>query len=736
MKRSTDRILTTHAGSLPRPPDLTRMMWDLLDEKPVDQDKLATRVQEAVVEVVGKQREAGIDIVSDGEMSKVGFSNYVMQRYSGFANRAQFVATDLGDFPGHHQQAVRRERGRPPSRHAQRRGTDRAARQGRGAARHRQLQGGARRRHRRTTAFIAAVTPGQMLFNFPNLYYPSDAAYLEAAAKALSYEYKAIVDAGFNLQLDAPDLPMRAHCFTGGVGTADMKTYVPMAIEAMNEATRGLPPDKVRLHLCWGNYAGPHHHDVELKEIIEPVLKTNAGFIYFEAANPRHAHEWEVWEQVKIPDGKALIPGVIDTLTNHVEHPRLVAQRIETFAAHRRQGERDRRHRLRLRHLRRLVGLRPEGGVAQAQGAGGWRRDRLGAALEIAHPVAVTSLATKRIAWEGHAMSAESAHEYPVLIAGGGLVGLSAAMFLAQHNVSSLAIERLSGASQLPRAAFFHMRTIELFRAAGIEAEVREQSLKEFMPEGAIVLMDTLAGKQLAAFIPSLNEGVDALSPCRRLFVTQPGLEPILRRRAEMAGARVLDGHEVIGVEQDADGVTVTAREESSGREIRLRAKYLIGADGAHSKVRDLLGIEFDGRGVFSNSMTIYFRAEPRALAAEQAAERDLHRQSGAGRFLPHGQGLPVRVPVREHGRRSQAESGRCVECVGRRQRAAADRLRARRRRRSQSAGQDRRHCALARDLRCGAPLPGRPRVPCRRRRPSDAAERRLRRQHRNPRRT
>ena len=206
-------------------------------------------------------------------------------------------------------------------------------------------------------------------------------------------------------------------------------------------------------------------------------------------------------------------------------------------------------------------------------------------------------------------MSDESAHEYPVLIAGGGLVGLSAAMFLAQHNVSSLAIERLSGASQLPRAAFFHMRTIELFRAAGIEAEVREQSLKEFTPEGAIVLMDTLAGKQLAAFIPSLNEGVDALSPCRRLFVTQPGLEPILRRRAEMAGAKVLNGHEVIGVAQDADGVTVTAREESSGREIRLRSKYLIGADGAHSKVRDLLGIEFDGRGVFSNSMTIYFRA-------------------------------------------------------------------------------------------------------------------------------
>ncbi len=331
MKRSTDRILTTHAGSLPRPPDLTRMMWDLLDEKPVDQDKLATRVQEAVVEVVGKQREAGIDIVSDGEMSKVGFSNYVMQRYSGFANRTQFVATDLGDFPDIiNKLFVENEGGRHlvmPNVEGPIELRDKDAVQ-RDIANFKAALDGASP----NDAFIAAVTPGQMLFNFPNRYYPSDEAYIEAAAKALSVEYKAIVDAGFNLQLDAPDLPMRAHCYTGGVGTADMKTYVPMAIEAMNEATRGLPAEKVRLHLCWGNYAGPHHHDVELKEIIEPVLKTNAGFIYFEAANPRHAHEWEVWEQAKIPDGKALIPGVIDTLTNHVEHPRLVAQRIETFA--------------------------------------------------------------------------------------------------------------------------------------------------------------------------------------------------------------------------------------------------------------------------------------------------------------------------------------------------------------------------------------------------------------------
>jgi 2-polyprenyl-6-methoxyphenol hydroxylase-like FAD-dependent oxidoreductase len=199
--------------------------------------------------------------------------------------------------------------------------------------------------------------------------------------------------------------------------------------------------------------------------------------------------------------------------------------------------------------------------------------------------------------------------EVPVLFAGGGLVGLSTAMFLAQHGIASLAVERLVGGSPVPRAAFFHMRTIEMFRSAGIEEKVKTQSQMEFEPEGAVVLMDTLAGKQLAGLIPSLNEGVEALSPCRRLFVTQPGLEPILRDRAKEAGARVIEGHEVVGLAQDADGVTVTIREVASGREQQLRAKYVVGTDGAHSKVRDLLGIEFDGRGVFSNAITIYFHA-------------------------------------------------------------------------------------------------------------------------------
>jgi 2-polyprenyl-6-methoxyphenol hydroxylase-like FAD-dependent oxidoreductase len=200
--------------------------------------------------------------------------------------------------------------------------------------------------------------------------------------------------------------------------------------------------------------------------------------------------------------------------------------------------------------------------------------------------------------------------DIPVLIVGGGLVGLSTAMFLAQHGVASVAIERLRGVSALPRAAHFHLRTLELFRSAGVEDDVRRQSEREFTPEGAIVALESLAGKQIAAFIPSLNEGVEALSPTRRLFITQPGLEPILRARAEQAGAKVMDGTELVALAQDGDGVTATVRDVDSGAEQKLRAKYVVGADGPHSKTRELLGIPFDGRGVFSNSITIYFHAD------------------------------------------------------------------------------------------------------------------------------
>ena len=207
-------------------------------------------------------------------------------------------------------------------------------------------------------------------------------------------------------------------------------------------------------------------------------------------------------------------------------------------------------------------------------------------------------------------IEAHTQEDAPVIIAGGGLVGLCTAMFLAQHGVSSIAVERLRGGSPLPRAALFHMRTLEMFRSAGIEDDIIHQSKKEFVPEGALIIMDSIAGKKIADIIPILNDGVDAISPCRRLFVSQPGLEPILRRRAKEVGAQLLEGHEVVGIDQDPVGVTVSIRDVESGNERKLRGKYLVGADGAHSKVRELLDIEFDGRGVFSNSITIYFKAD------------------------------------------------------------------------------------------------------------------------------
>jgi 2-polyprenyl-6-methoxyphenol hydroxylase-like FAD-dependent oxidoreductase len=200
--------------------------------------------------------------------------------------------------------------------------------------------------------------------------------------------------------------------------------------------------------------------------------------------------------------------------------------------------------------------------------------------------------------------------EVPVLIAGGGMVGLSAATFLAQQGVRSVALERLKASSPLPRAAFFHMRTMEMFRSVGIEDRVREQSAKEFVPEGAIVALDCVAGRKLADIIPNLNDGVDAVSPCRRLFLNQPSLEPILRERAREAGATVIQGVEVTGLRQDSSGVHVTVKDLTTGEERELHSKYLIAADGGHSRVRELLGIGYDGRGVFSNSLTIYFQAD------------------------------------------------------------------------------------------------------------------------------
>jgi 2-polyprenyl-6-methoxyphenol hydroxylase-like FAD-dependent oxidoreductase len=209
--------------------------------------------------------------------------------------------------------------------------------------------------------------------------------------------------------------------------------------------------------------------------------------------------------------------------------------------------------------------------------------------------------------------------EAPVLIAGGGLVGLSAAAFLARRGIRSIAIERLKASSPLPRAAFVHMRTMELFRSLGIEDAVRKRSAEDFVPEGAIIAMDVLSGRKLADIMPSLNEGVEALSPCRRLYVNQPSLEPVLRERALSAGAKLIQGAEVTAVQQDANGVALITKDVESGRQRKFRGAYLIAADGGHSKVLELLGIQHQGRGAFSNSLTIYFTADLSPWIAKNA---------------------------------------------------------------------------------------------------------------------
>ena len=298
MSTKPDHIMTTHGGSLPRPDDLVRMMWDKLDKKHVDVRLLEGRIKKAVFDVVRRQQEIGIDIISDGEMSKIGYANYVIERFSGFGSRAHFVLSDIADIPGMvDKMFINNE-----------------------AAQHivmLDLEGPIALRDKEAIkkdiavlkealgsrqpeqAFMAAVTPSHLLFNFANKYYKTDTEYLIAAGDALRYEYQAIIDAGFNLQLDSADLAMHAHMFSATAGQAAKPSHwIPMAIEALNYATRGLPANRCRLHLCWGNYPGPHHRDIELKDIVEPVLKANVGWIYFEAANPRHEHEWEVWEQV------------------------------------------------------------------------------------------------------------------------------------------------------------------------------------------------------------------------------------------------------------------------------------------------------------------------------------------------------------------------------------------------------------------------------------------------------
>ncbi len=333
MMPSTERFLTTHTGSLPRPDDLFRMMWAKEEGVPVEQVALAARVRHAVAEIVARQRAAGVDIVSDGELSKPSYATYVKARLAGFGGTTERLALrDLLDFPGF---AARHAAGGGPQRHARpacnapivlanRTGIDADIANMQAAIAAAGVPVG--------QAFLSAASPGVIALFFANQHYPSDEAYLEAIAEAMRPEYEAIAAAGLILQLDCPDLAMGRHIQFGDLDTASFLKMARMRVEVLNHATRNIAPERMRLHLCWGNYEGPHHRDVAIADIVATVFQARPAGISFEAANPRHAHEWRVFETVKLPAGKVLIPGVLESKSNFIEHPELVADRIGRYA--------------------------------------------------------------------------------------------------------------------------------------------------------------------------------------------------------------------------------------------------------------------------------------------------------------------------------------------------------------------------------------------------------------------
>ena len=331
MKRSTERFLTTHTGSLPRPVDLVRSMFAKEEGVPVDPTALARQIRAAVAAVVGKQVAAGIDIVNDGEMSKPSYATYVKDRLSGFAGESHpLVYQDLLDFPELGRRVFGdpgRSRRRTPACNGPIRVRDRDA-----AVTDSDNLTAALAGAKATEGFLTAASPGVISLFFHNDHYPSEEAYLYAIAEAMRPEYDAVVDAGFVLQIDCPDLAMGRHIQYADLSVAEFRKKAELHIEALNHALANIAPDRLRLHLCWGNYEGPHHCDVPLADIVETVFRAKPCGLSFEAANPRHAHEWTVFEQVKLPEGRVLIPGVIESKTNFIEHPELIAQRIGRYA--------------------------------------------------------------------------------------------------------------------------------------------------------------------------------------------------------------------------------------------------------------------------------------------------------------------------------------------------------------------------------------------------------------------
>jgi len=337
MKRSNDRILVTHAGSLARPPELMEILVKKDERQSYDRELFNKRVGEAVADVVGKQIDCGIDIVNDGEQGKSGFSRYTRERLSGVVEQptkpgyrpTSIFARDEVDFPeyfhrggrtsvGHHARVFHCTEPLKYIGHAAVKfdiDNFKAALEGTQAE----------------EAFLPAVAPGTMEHWMKNEYYPDDEAYLFAIAEAMHEEYKAIVNAGFVLQIDDPDLA-DAWQINSHMNVSEYRKYAEMRIDALNHGLRGLPLDRVRFHMCWGSYHGPHKYDIPLKDLVDLILKVHAGAYSIEASNPCHEHEWRVWEEVKLPDGKILIPGVVGHYSDFIEHPRAIADRLIRYA--------------------------------------------------------------------------------------------------------------------------------------------------------------------------------------------------------------------------------------------------------------------------------------------------------------------------------------------------------------------------------------------------------------------
>ena len=329
MKTSTDRILTTHVGSLPRSQEVTDVLFARETGEPMA--KGAAVIAAAVKEVVKKQVEAGIDLVSDGEMSKISYATYIADRLTGFGgDTPREPGLDLIEFPRILKKLA--DTGATAKYRRPRCQGEIAVKDATLARTDIDNMTAAIAESHPVEGFMNSASPGVIALFQPNDNYPTQDANLEAVAEAMRSEYEEIVASGIVLQIDAPDLGMGRHTMYKDRTETDYLSLAARHVEVLNHALRNVPADRVRMHMCWGNYEGPHHHDIPLHQLLPVVAKAKPQALLFEAANPRHAHEWKVFQDVQIPEDKILIPGVITSTTNYVDHPELIAERLVRFA--------------------------------------------------------------------------------------------------------------------------------------------------------------------------------------------------------------------------------------------------------------------------------------------------------------------------------------------------------------------------------------------------------------------